>query len=100
MNSATAGVDGVKQRLATGHELNHLHSHGAIGTRAPNTTLITVELLALALGRTPGKDYLIPAVREIPKARSLTPEQEAATVPSTAALPRMLPPPLPKVKLR
>ena len=82
-----AGFPGAKQRHATPAEVEHLHTHKAIKLRAPNTSVVSLHLLAYAVGRLTGKSHLVPSILELATAASHnpgTPLQQADT-PSPAA---------------
>lgn len=87
MSCLIAGISGANQRFANEEELNHLHQCGAIKSRAKNTALITLPLLAYAVGRVAGKFHLVPSLQLLSKASSHSGEVPSSFIPSLAALP-------------
>ena len=65
-----AGTLGAKQRLVNAAEVEHLHPIKAIKLWAPQTAIISLPLLAYAMGRVSGRAELVPSILELSSAAS------------------------------
>lgn len=83
------------QRNANDEELNFLFNHGAIGSRAKNTVLLSLPLVCYAISKLPGRFHLVAKLQKLSKEPSYLAEVHGSINAAVVAGPHPVPGPGP-----